>query len=443
MIALSFALRSSSILIRPSCRSLTCGGGNRKSCKLLVLGGGTGGCTVASKFACKLGKDKVIIVEPTLEHYYQPMLTLIGGGIKKLDDAKRQMKDVLPKGAIWVNDRVVYIEPGTNTVRTENGTEISYEYLVIALGIDMNFNKIPGLVEGLEENNSQVCSNYSPKYVNKTFKSLQKIKKGQAVFSFPNTPVKCAGAPLKACLISEDYFRKENKRDNIKVIYRTSLPTIFSAKHYASKLLELCEQRDIDVGLKKELVKVKTLSKEAIFRNIERPAETETIKYAMLHVTPPMSAPNVLKTGLKLVDSNGFLNVNKATLQHIEYKNIYGIGDCTNLPTSKTAAAVAAQSGVLFENLLADMKGDKTPKATYDGYTSCPLVTGYQNCIMAEFDYNLQPLETFPIDQRNEHRSMYFMKKDIMPLLYWHAMLKGYWSGPKMVRKILHFGTGK
>ena len=85
---------------------------------------------------------------------------------------------------------------------------------------------------------------------------------------------------------------------------------------------------------------------------------------------------------------------------------------------------LAGQVGVLYENLNNAMDG-KEITSKYDGYTSCPLVTGYGSCILAEFDYELQPLETFPlIDQSNEHLSMYIMKKDLMPFVYWHGMLK-------------------
>lgn len=69
------------------------------------------------------------------------------------------------------------------------------------------------------------------------------------------------------------------------------------------------------------------------------------------------------------------------------------------------------------------MDGKKLTKE-YDGYTSCPLVTGYDKCILAEFDYNGKPLETLPINQAKQRRLSFFLKKDIMPSLYWKLMLK-------------------
>ena len=124
-------------------------------------------------------------------------------------------------------------------------------------------------------------------------------------------------------------------------------------------------------------------------------------RYDMLHVTPPMSTPACLADNPQLADTAGFLTVDRHTLQHTRYPNIFGIGDCTDLPTAKTAAAVAAQLGILRQNLTAALAG-KQPAASYDGYTSCPLITGRASCILAEFDYQLEPLETFPVNQAKE-----------------------------------------
>ncbi|BES97595.1 Sulfide quinone [Nesidiocoris tenuis] len=417
---------------------------NAHKCKILVLGGGTGGCTIASKFISKLGKNQVAIIEPADLHYYQPMLTMIGGGMKELKEASRPMSEVLPKDAIWIKENVSKIDAKNNAVTTTGGKRIEYEFLVVSLGLELRYDKIPGVLEALETPRSGVASNYSPKYVEQTYKYLQDTNSGKAIFTFPQGPVKCAGAPLKACLISEDFLRRNGKRKNVDVIYRTSLPVIFSVKHYADKLNQLCAVRGIDVGFQQELISVDSAEKTATFKNLANPQETEKFEFSFLHVTPPMSPPEVLKTTPELVDGAGFVNVNKETLQSQSFSNVYGIGDCTNLPTSKTAAAIAAQSGVLYQNLLKDIEGRSSEeKVKYDGYTSCPLVTGYSSVILAEFDYSLTPLETFPVDQSKEHRAMFFMKKDAMPFLYWNGMLKGYWNGPQFLRKILHFGVGR
>lgn len=176
-----------------------------------------------------------------------------------------------------------------------------------------------------------------------------------------------------------------------------------------------------------------------------------------MHAVPPQSAPQVLIDSKDLTNDAGFVNVNQMTLQHNVFPNVFAIGDCSSTPNSKTMAAIgnvhsvfgvtmemhlffflivlAGQVGVLHKNINKYLKG-KSLDSKYDGYASCPLVTGYDSCIMAEFDYDLQPKETFPFRQDRERYSMFLVKRDIFPFLYWHLMLNGYWNGPALFRKI-------
>lgn len=359
--------------------------------------------------------------------------------MKTLSNAGKPMSKVLPKKADWIKQRCVEFDPDKNTVTTEDGKKINYKYLVVALGIQLNYDKIPGLLDALHLPNSGVGSNYSANYVNKTYESLQMFKEGNAIFTYPNTPVKCAGAPQKIMYITEEYLRTHGKRDKANIIYNTSLGVLFGIKKYADSLWQVVNSRDIQINTRRNLVEVHPEKRQAVFEDLDNPGSLTVTDYEMMHVTPPMSAPDVLRNTPALVDASGYLSVNKDTLQHTRYPNVFGIGDCTNTPNSKTAAAVAGQIGVLRRNLKAVIAG-KEPEAVYDGYASCPLVTGYSKCILAEFDYNGQPMETFPIDQGKERRTMFILKKDFMPDMYWLGLLNGYWEGPGIMRSAMHLG---
>ena len=136
-----------------------------------------------------------------------------------------------------------------------------------------------------------------------------------------------------------------------------------------------------------------------------------------------MSAPNIIKTR-SLANAAGWVDVDKYILQHPKYPNVFPIGDCSGLPTSKTGAAVRKQAPVLVQNLISAIRGEPLT-AKYDGYTSCPIVTGYGKLVLAEFDYEGKLKETFTFDQSKERLSMYLLKAYALPRLYWHGMLRG------------------
>ncbi|XP_030560753.1 sulfide:quinone oxidoreductase, mitochondrial [Drosophila novamexicana] len=409
---------------------------DKHECKVLVVGGGSGGCAMAAKLSSRLGRNKVIVVEPADTHYYQAMFTLIGGGMKRLEQSQKPMSQVLPKKAKWLREAAIEFDPDSNTVKTTGGNTIKYDMLLIATGLQLNYNKIPGLEEALAIPNGKVSSIYSPMYVDRVYDCLRNIEGGNAIFTYPSSPVKCPGAPQKIVYISEHYFRKTGKRDKINVIYNTALPVLFGVKHYADALWPIVKKRNITVNTRRNLIEVKPGQDIAVFQNLDNPAECFEEKYSMLHAVPPMSAPEALTRCKQLINEAGFVDVDQSTLQHTKYKNVFAIGDSSGSPNSKTAAAAAAQSPVVFRNMIAALNG-KPLRDVYDGYASCPLVTGYNSVILAEFDYNLTPLETFPVAQNKERYSMFIMKKDLMPLLYWKLMLPGYWNGPALMRNLL------
>nr|XP_002129153.1 sulfide:quinone oxidoreductase, mitochondrial [Ciona intestinalis] len=409
------------------------------SYEVLVAGGGTGGISSGARLANKLGKGKVAIVEPADNHYYQPLWTLVGAGAKPMSSSQKSMKDVIPPKATWIKDSIQQFDPENNQVILGNGEKVSYKYLVVALGIKLQFDRIKGLPEAFDT--PGVCSNYSAQTVGKTLEALQDFTEGNAIFTFPTPPLKCPGAPQKIMYLADEYLRKHGKRDKATVMFNSAGPSIFAVKKYAESLSKVVASKDIVTNFGLNLVEVKPETKEAIFQKVANPEELVTYKYEMLHVSPPMSPHEVVKTS-GLADAAGFVEVNKETMQHVRYPNVFSLGDCSSVPTSKTAAAVASQNAILSKNLLSVMSGGQcTP--LYDGYTSCPLITGYSKCILAEFDFDLAPLETFPLDQGKQRRSMYHMKADVMPAIYWDMMLKGRWSGPKQFRKAMHLGMSR
>ncbi|MFS8065486.1 MAG: FAD/NAD(P)-binding oxidoreductase [Byssovorax sp.] len=387
---------------------------------VLIVGGGTAGISVAARLRNAKNPPEVAILEPSEYHYYQPIWTLVGAGVFDREISRRPEADYIPRGATWIRDSVASFEPEHSAVVTRGGDRITYDQLVVALGIQLDWGKIKGLEGHLGKDG--ICSNYSYEHVESTWRFLRDFKGGNAVFTFPSTPVKCAGAPQKIMYLADDALRSSGVRGRSKIIYASAAAGIFGVKHYAPALRQVVERKGIETHFQRDLVEVRPSSKEAVFRHIETKEEL-VLGYELLHVVPPQSAPDVVKKSA-LANAAGWASVDKYSLQHTRFPNVFSLGDNSSLPTSRTGAAIRKQAPVLVENLLA-LRAGRALGASYDGYSSCPLVTGYGRLILAEFDYDGNPKETFPFDQRKERYSMYAFKAHALPVIYWSGMLRG------------------
>ncbi|MCB0096263.1 MAG: NAD(P)/FAD-dependent oxidoreductase [Caldilineaceae bacterium] len=390
--------------------------------QVLIVGGGSAGLTVAAHLRNEPDAPEVAIIEPSSKHYYQPIWTLVGAGVFDRSISERDEADYIPEGATWIQDAVATFDPDNNTVTTTSGKTIGYDYLVVAAGIKVLWDAIPGLKESVGKPGTGVCSNYSFDTVGSTWENIRNLKRGTAIFTQPNTPIKCGGAPQKITYLAEDHWRKAGVRDNIDIHFFLNTPGIFSVQKYKQELEKVIARKGIKTHYQHHLVALRPDAKEADFESLES-GEKVTMQYDMIHVTPPQGPLDFIKNSPLAADT-GWVSVHKETMQHTKYPNVFSCGDCSNLPTSKTGAAIRKQAPTLAKNLMMVMHG-MPPSATYDGYTSCPLVTGYGSLILAEFDYNLQPAESFPFDQSKERYSMYALKAYGLPQLYWHGMLRG------------------
>lgn len=390
--------------------------------KIAIVGAGSAGISVASRLlrTAPYLKEQIIMIDPSEDHYYQPLWTLVGAGEARLEDTHRKQETLIPEGVTWIKEAVKEFTPDGNAVITDKETRVEYDYLVVTAGIEIQWDKIKGLQETIGKNG--VCSNYSADYVQSTWENLKNFSGGTAIFTQPSTPVKCAGAPQKIMYLADDYFNKSGVREKSNVKFISGMGSIFGVKRYADTLNEVIERKDIETTFLMDLVEVDGANKVATFQHIET-KETMTTIFDMIHVTPPMGAPAFIARS-PLANDAGWVAVDPHTLQHDTYKNVFSAGDSASLPTSKTGAAIRHQAPILAENLLSVMNS-KAMNKKYDGYTSCPLVTGYNKLVMAEFNYDKNPQETFPIDQSKERTSMYLVKKNLLPIMYWNGMLKG------------------
>ncbi len=392
--------------------------------QIVIIGGGNAGISVAAKLFKKNPALDIAIIEPSEKHYYQPAWTLVGGGTFNINDTVRDESTVMPSKAKWIKDAVTSFEPDQNRLTTKEGNIYTYEYLIVAPGIQLNWHLVKGLPETLGKNN--VASNYSFDLASYTFECIKAMQPGMtAMFTSPSTALKCGGAPQKITYLAADFFRKHELIGKVKVEFCTAGKVIFGIKKYAVQLQKVADKLQVQMNYRHDLIAVDGPNKIATFKVTDDNGNVTEVKkpFDMLHVTPPQSAPDFIAKS-PLANDKGWVEVDKYSLQHIRYKNIFGLGDATSTPNGKTGAAVRKQAPVLIQNLLSLMN-NKELTAKYNGYSSCPIVVGYGKLILAEFDYDNIPKETFPFDQSKPRWTMWILKKYILPWLYWNKILKG------------------
>ncbi|MCS6790257.1 MAG: NAD(P)/FAD-dependent oxidoreductase [Bacteroidia bacterium] len=401
---------------------------------LLIVGGGNAGLSVMNYVLRQRPNLKIGLIEPSETHYYQPAWTLVGGGAYDVQDTIKPEKKYVPDKVHWIKDYAERFVPEESAVYLRSGEKVTYDYMVVAPGIQLDWHKIKGLPEWLGKNN--ICSVYTPQTAVYTSQVMNNLSgKGKAVFTAPSTPVKCGGAPMKIMFLTSDNLRRRGLLKPGIVHYYSAGTVIFAVKKYAESLLKVVERYHIQTNFKHELVEVDGANKVAYFENRNtNPPERVAVEFEMLHVVPPQSAPDFIKRSPLAVPDNplGWIDVNQYTLQHNRYPNIFALGDASSLPTSKTGAAIRKQVKVLADNLIYCVDNKTTelrsPKQ-YDGYSACPIITGYGKLILAEFDYTLTPKETFPFDQSKERFSMWLLKREVLPRMYWWAILHGRMQG--------------
>jgi sulfide:quinone oxidoreductase len=212
------------------------------------------------------------------------------------------------------------------------------------------------------------------------------------------------------------------------VHYLSGASVIFGVKEYAATLTELVKHDNIKVHFGVNVNEIEGASKTVFYdeKDAQGVAVRKEMKFDICHSVPPQSAPDFIKNS-PLTDANnpyGYVEVNKNTLQHSRYDNVFALGDCTNAPCSKTGAAIRKQAPVVVQNVLAFLS-HKPLAGDYTGYSACPIPTQYGKLMLAEFDYTNTPTMTFPFDQAKPRWTMWILKTKILPWLYWNKILKG------------------
>ena len=428
--------------------------------KILIVGGGLAGMATAAGLTHALSNPDITILEPNeLSTSYQPGQTLVGGGVWTKDQVVYKRDDFLPDGVTLIKEKAVEFDPDNNTVKTSGGKTIKYDYMIIAAGLKLDFSKIEGL--GIDSSitstgdysavskvlgKNGLASIYYQQGSEDTWKEMQKFiaeaksgKKVKGIFTHPNTPIKCGGAPKKIMYLTDARLREAGARENAELTFYPNGSTMFGVKEYHDAIVNQFEARDMKWNYRHNLVAVDPEKKIATFNrhweekgewdedleeySIVPRSEKVEIPYDFMHITPPQVAAEEIANS-PVGSGKGWVPVKKETLQHVKYPNVFALGDIVAVPMGKTGGSARKQYKVVIENLIAVMEG-REPKAEYDGYTVCPLITSLSTVMLAEFNWTGKPTPSFPLDPTQERWIWWLLKVYALKPMTQYGMLSG------------------
>jgi len=428
--------------------------------KIVIVGGGLAGISTAARLTLNMTDPDITIIEPeALSASYQPGQTLVGAGIWDESEIAYKRDDFIPDGVKVIEDKAIDFDPNNNKLTTAKGQVISYDYLIVATGLQLDFESIKGLEEAgrvySSGDNSKLlkvlgddglCSIYTGQGATQTWEQMQKYiaqaksgKKTRFLFTHPSTPIKCGGAPKKIMYLTNSRLKEAGARENAELIFYPNGGAMFGVPEYHDAILEQFKREGFEWHYRHNLIEVDAKNKIAVFdskwqekgpwdpimKDFEVIPKHEKIRvpYDFLHISPPQIAPREIRES-DLGSAAGWVPVNKETLQHIKYKNIFAIGDIAQVPMGKTGGSVRKQYKVLVDNLIAQMEGKKLT-SKYDGYTVCPLITSIGTVMLAEFDWSVSPKPSFPLDPLVERWVFWLMKVYALKPMTMYGMLSG------------------
>ena len=428
--------------------------------KILIIGGGLAGISTAARLVNTLSNPDITIIEPNPKSVsYQPGTTLIASGVYTKGDIDYNTSEFVPKGVTLLKDKAVEFNPEANTVALESGDTISYDFLIVAAGITLDYGSIKGLEEVGDAytvgDASKILKVFGDSGVTSVYnvdssvamwtqmqKFIEKAKSGQkvkGVFSDPATAIKCGGAPKKVMYLTNSRLVEAKARQNADLSFYADSGKLFGVKEYADAIEKQFIARDMKWNFNHNLIGVDIANKTATFdkhwqekgeydKDLEEYAMVTKhlnveVPFDLLHITPPQKAPDEIGNSA-IGSSKGWVPVNKETLQHVKYSNIFAIGDIAAVPMGKTGGSVRKQYKVLVDNLISVMEG-KELTSKYEGYTVCPLITDIGTVMLAEFNWTAKPTPSFPLDPTQERYLWWLLKVYLLKPMTQYGMLSG------------------
>lgn len=391
--------------------------------RILILGAGTAGTIMANKLRKELDRDEwdITIIDKEKTHYYQPGFLFIPFGLYKKQDVIKSKSDFFPAGVNVLYQEIDKVEADQNRVLLVGGKVVEYDYLIVATGTQLKPEETPGMKDKLWH--KEIFDFYTLEGALALSEFFKSWEGGKLVMAITEMPFKCPVAPIEFVCLAEAYFTQKGIRDKVEITLVTPLAGVFT-KPVATKVLgNILNEKNINVVSEFYIEHIDNDNKKLVSYDEQK------IPFDVLTIVPMnKGADFVERSGLG--DDMNFIPVNKHTLQHETYKNMFVIGDGAALPTSKAGSVAHFQAEILLENILSAIEG-RPLKAHFDGHSNCYIETGYGKGALIDFNYDTEPLPgTFPLPGIGpfgllQNTKINHYGKLMFRWIYWHILLKG------------------
>lgn len=390
--------------------------------RIVILGAGTAGTIMANHLNKKLNKDEweITIIDEREQHYYQPGYLFLPFDIYEPEDIIKPIQEFIPKRVQLITEKIERIEAEENTVRLSKGNFLQYDILIIATGARIAPEEIQGMSG--EQWHKSVFDFYTFEGALALRNKLREWQGGKLVVHITEMPIKCPVAPLEFSFLADSYFKHKNMRDKVEITYVTPLDGAFTKPKATSALNHLLEEKHINIESDFAIAEVDNENKKIIdYGGREIPFD--------LLVTVPTNKGDDLMERSGLGDDLNYVPTNKGSLQSTAHKNIFVIGDATNIPASKAGSVAHFEAEVLIDNIIRFIEGLPL-KEEFDGHANCFIETGNHRALLIDFNYTHEPVEgefpfsTFgPLKLLKESRVNH-LGKLAFRWVYWHMLLK-------------------
>jgi sulfide:quinone oxidoreductase len=356
------------------------------STQTVILGGGFGGIAAANALRRLAPKDHgIVVVDRAHRFHVGAGKTWIMLGERTFEQISQARASLLDAGVRFLQADVTAIDLADRKIATGVETLV-WDYLVVALGADLNEAGVPGLAETAH-------TFYTVEGAERLRPVLERFAGGDLAILIPKAPFKCPPAPYEAAMMLHHAFERRGLAGKARIAIYTieGAPMATAGPEMGNQIKAELAQRGIAFHPLKKTVRVDTAARRIVFE------DGADASFDLLITVAPHEAPKVVRDA-GLVNASGWVPVDP---QALEVKSpaaagrVYAAGDVTavplpgrykpDVPLSLPKAGVFAHAhGEVIAHQIAAKLAGTAPDATFDGVGYCFLETGGGRAIKAD-----------------------------------------------------------